>query len=64
MMASPQATPISEPMMQWDEEFGMPKAQVRTFQKRAEMNSAISMGSAGAPSGGVNTSGGSISTRA
>ena len=61
---SPMATPISAPMMQCDEEFGMPKYQVSTFQKRAETKRETSIGRAGAPSGGVSTSGGRISTSA
>ncbi len=51
-------------MMQCELLFGMPNAQVSTFQNSAATNSDTSIGSAGAPSGGVSTSGGRISTSA
>ena len=42
----------------------MPNHQVNTFQASAVANSATSMGTAGLPLGGDNTSGGSSSTSA
>ena len=58
------AMPTSEPISAWDDEFGMPKNHVTTFQPSAVTKRATNMPSTVPPFGGERTSGGRISTRA
>lgn len=64
MNESPMAMPISAPIVQCDDEFGIPNHHVNRFQASAVPNRATSIGTAGLPLGGVSTSGGRSSTSA